>query len=86
MLTQHEFYAYYDENRVYARRREEKAVLAQTLDTPQDAHDLVQSIVNPNDLHCKHKSLGEKGFNHPSFQESISENCRAFVEAAYANA
>jgi hypothetical protein len=86
MLTQHEFYVYHDENRVYARRREEEAVLARTLDTPQDAHDLVQSIVNPDGLHCKHKSLGEKGFHHPSFQEAISENCREFVEAAYANA
>lgn len=82
MLKQHEFYVYYEENRVYARMGEHKPVIAEIMETPQAAHDKVQSVVNPKGLPSA--QIGPKGFNEDSFQKAISDNCRAYVEAAYA--
>jgi hypothetical protein len=86
MLTQHSHYVYYDENKVLARRGTEKPVVAMTCDSVQDAHDVVQSIVNPSKLLPGDPSLEGQGFHHPAFQAAISENCRAYVEAAYSSA
>lgn len=83
-LTQHEFYVYYDGSDVFARRRAEPPVLAETLDSPQAAHDRVQEIVNPDGK--SPYSFGAKGFHEEAFQRAISDNCRAYVEEAYGRA
>lgn len=84
MLDQHRFYVYYEENRVMARMDKLAPVVAETCKTPQDAHDKVQTIVNPRGL--KHDAFGPKGFHDERFQNAISTNCEAFVKAAYAAA
>ena len=85
-LIQHQFYVYHEENRVMARKRGEAPVVALTLESAQDAHDKVQEIVNPDGIKHDDPSLEGIGFHHLSFQAKISENCREFVEAAYAKA
>lgn len=50
-LKQHEFYVYHTGEKVYARRRDEAPVLAETLKTPQEAAAKVQSVVNPANVH-----------------------------------
>jgi hypothetical protein len=99
MLKQHAFYAYHDENRVMARMGDRDPVVAQECETPQEAHDLVQKIINPTGLRHDDPSLQTEtpdhpeprmrkatGFHHPSFQDKISDNCESFVKAAYAKA
>lgn len=86
MLTEHEFYVYHSGEKVYARRGKEPPVLAKTCDTPQDAADLVQAVVNPLGMRHDDKRLEGRGFHHAGFQASISPNCQEFVEAAYATA
>lgn len=105
-LKQHEFYVYHDGANVMARRGTLAPVVAKTFPSrkakdsngkeaemsAQDAHDFVQTIVNPKGLAHDHPSLkveaegypGKTGFHHPSFQQAISGNCEAFVKAAYA--
>lgn len=83
MLKQHNFYVYYDGNKVMARMGDRAPVVAKTCKTPQDAHDLVQTIVNPTGIKHDHPTLEGKGFHHRAFQEQISANCEPFVKAAY---
>jgi hypothetical protein len=82
----HEFYAYHDGPKVYARWGNRKPVVAETLDSPQAAHDRVQEIVNPDGLRHDDRKLGNQGFNHPDFQAGLSARCEAFVRAAYGRA
>lgn len=84
MLKQHTYYVYYEGNLVYARMENREPVLAETLKTPQEAHDKVQSIVNPGGRSAA--SFGPKGFLEAEFQGAISKNCEAYVVAAYAAA
>lgn len=81
MLKQHKYYVYYDENKVYARMDMRPPVLVMECPNPQDAHDLVQSIVNPDNIHPS--TLGQDGFLSQRFQERISPNCEATVKKAY---
>lgn len=83
-LKQHQFYVYHEENRVMARRGSEAPVVAETFETFQEAHDRVQEIVNPTGAPAA--VFGPLGYNHPDFQAKISENCQAYVEAAYPKA
>lgn len=88
-LKQHAFYVYHEENRVMARRGAEPPVIAETCKDAQEAHDKVQAIVNPEDLHPHARLLGGPsgpGFLHPEFQVAISENCREYVLSAYERA
>lgn len=80
-LRQHKYYVYYDGPNVYARMDEQERVLVQTFETPQEAHDYVQSVVNPDARH--NSTFGPQGFNSPAFQASISGNCEAVVKKAY---
>lgn len=88
MLKQHEFYVYHDENRVMARMGEQAPVVAETLETPQAAHDKAQAIINPTGKAAADfkeiDTLGrEKGFHSAEFQDAISGNCEAYVKTAY---
>ena len=83
-LKQHEFYVYHEENRVMARRRTEAPVIAEEYESFQAAHDRVQEIVNPTKAPAA--VFGPLGYNNPDYLAKISENCREFVEAAYAKA
>lgn len=78
----HEFYVYHDGCDVLARKAGAVAIVAETFDTPQEAADKVQSIVNPDNKH--HHQIGPRGFLEVSFQKQISARCQAYVEAAYA--
>lgn len=89
MLKQHAFYVYYEGNKVMARRGLERPVVAETLKTPQDAYDKVQSIINPAgraaESFAEVDSLGRKmGYHSKEFQQAISGNCKSYVEKAYA--
>lgn len=84
MLKQHEFYVYYDGNKVMARMQKQPPVVAKICASPQEAHDEVQKIVNPKALKATDASLGGRGFLHENFQNAISANCEAYVKAAYA--
>jgi hypothetical protein len=97
-LTQHEFYIYHDGSDVYARRRDEPPVLAESFDTPQQAYERVQEIINAEGgqpakdqdgrsytIYSYHR-FGIQGFHDPRFQATISDNCRAYVEEAYGRA
>lgn len=84
MLKQHTYYVYYEGSLVYARMEDREPVLAETMKTPQEAHDKVQTIVNPGGRAAS--SFGHKGFLEPEFQAAISDNCKAYVVAAYAAA
>lgn len=91
MLTQHQFYVYHDANNVMARMDKREPVVAKTCTTAQEAHDLVQTIVNPENKRPEDfkqiDSLGRPmGFHSDEFQSAISGNCEAFVTAAYAAA
>lgn len=81
MLKNHEFYVYHEGSTVFARAGNRSPVILQTFDTPQEAHDKVQSIINPTNK--QHQDFGPDGFLSEEFQLSISDNCRAAVEAAY---
>lgn len=81
-LKQHEFYVYHSEGVVLARKLGQRPVVAEEFATAQAAHDRVQQIVNPDGLTAA--DLGWAGFNSPKFQNEISDNCRDYVEAAYA--
>jgi hypothetical protein len=83
MLRQHDYYVYYDGSRVYARMGDRPPVLARECKTPQEAHDFVQRIINPEG---KRKEDFAQGFNDPQFQKAISASCEAFVRDAYARA
>lgn len=84
MLTQHEFYVYYDGPKVYARMGEQEPVVVEEFDTAQEAHDRVQSIINPDGL--RPEQVHEKlGFLSPEFQEGISVRCEEYVRAAYSS-
>lgn len=97
-LLQHEFYVYHAGPLVYARWGDREPVLARECETPQEAHDVVQSVVNPRGRRHDHKDYWVDrtvdvertrvclGFNHPKFQAQISGNCEAFVRDAYAKA
>lgn len=82
MLSQHKFYVYYDGPKVFARRGQEPAVVAEEFATAQQAHDKVQTIVNPEGKHAI--DFGRQGFHAAAFQDAISGNCEAYVKAAYA--
>lgn len=90
MLKQHEFYVYYEGASVFARAGKHERVLMAELKTPQEAHDLVQTIVNPdghNHLNFSQPDAkGNTGFHHESFQGAISKNCEAAVRKAYQEA
>ncbi len=81
-LSQHEFYVYYNGDRVMARWGDRPAVVAEQCATPQAAHDAVQSIVNPQGL--RHDQVNPRlGFNDPEWQAGLSGRCEAYVRAAY---
>lgn len=98
MLKQHQFYVYYDGANVMARWADRQPVVAKTFPkrlvkdskgiesdvSAQDAHDFVQTVVNPTGIKHDHPTLEGKGFHAPAFQDQISANCEAFVKAAYA--
>lgn len=86
MLKQHSHYVYYSENRIMARKGDLAPVVARVCETPQEAHDAVQEIVNPGKLRHDDPSFEGQGFHHPLFQLAISGNCADFVEQAYVNA
>lgn len=48
MLSQHRYYVYYEGCRVYARMDQCERVLVEECESPQAAHDKVQSIINPS--------------------------------------
>lgn len=91
MLKQHEYYVYYQGNLVMARRKAEAPVVAEECASPQAAHDKVQSVVNPHarpaSYYRRHDKSGQVqsdlGYHDPAFQGAISDNCKAYVEAAY---
>lgn len=56
-LKQHRYYVYHEENRVMARMEDLPPVVAEECDTPQAAHDKVQSVVNPQGLKHDDPSL-----------------------------
>lgn len=83
MLDQHKYYVYHEGNVVYARMDDQERVVVETCETPHAAYLFVQKIVNPDRLQHDDAVLEGRGFNHPEFQEAISENCKATVLAAY---
>lgn len=83
-LKQHRFYVYYSGADVLAREGDRDPIVAETLDSPQDAHDRVQSIVNPEGR--RPADFGPLGFNDPAFQDAISGNCEEYVRRAYSAA
>lgn len=84
MKSPHKFYVYYDGNKVLARMEDQKPVVAETLATPQEAHDRVQSILNPRGQ--APAEFGPAGFLEPAFQGSISGRSEKYVRDAYAAA
>lgn len=88
MLRQHQFYVYHDENRVMARMGVKEPVVAETMQTAQEAHDRVQQIINPtgrtaDSFEEKDAYDLKKGFDSFEFQAAISGNCEAYVKDAY---
>jgi hypothetical protein len=81
MKSPHKYYVYYDGNKVYARMEGEKPIVAETLKTPQEAHDRVQEIVNPRGK--PHAEFGPRGFLEPAFQAAISGHAEQYVKEAY---
>jgi hypothetical protein len=84
MLKQHSHYVYYDGNKVMARKGNLPPIVAEEALTPQAAHDRVQRIINPQGLKSDDDMFEGEGYNHPTFQAAISENCREYVETAFA--
>lgn len=104
-LKQHQFYVYYEGATVYARAGDkERVVVDQFEDTGklgepdyysgvQKAHDLVQSILNPESWDLSKKfakpdSTAKKNieWHHEDYQKLISPYSEATVRAAYLKA
>lgn len=95
MLSQHEYYVYHDETTVFARMRDLAPVVLKKCASTDEAALLVESIVNPKRLRSdefhdtKKNRFGDTvrlGLLSKGFQDMISKNCKAAVEAAYAAA
>lgn len=81
MLRQHDFYVYYSGDKVLARMgtRSPKVIFKAT--SPQEAHDIVQTIINPDAK--SHVEFGPTGYHSEEFQSQISANCEKVVREAY---
>jgi hypothetical protein len=95
MLKQHEYYVYHDATTVFARMRELAPVVIKECASTDEAALLVETIVNPRRM--RPDDFTETRKNHKGdtvalgllskgFQDQISKNCKAAVEAAYATA
>lgn len=96
MLKQHNYYVYHDGSTVFARKEDFAPVVAKECASPQEAHDYVQSVINPagkrpqDFRECKIDPKTGKpdptkplGFLSKEFQDAISPNCEKVVRAAY---
>lgn len=79
----YKYYVYYDGCKVFARKDDLEPIEIAEYATAQEAHDYVQSIINPEGRSAD--SYGYKGFLSEEFQAKIEGNCAEVVINAYRN-